>query len=57
MSHPATICMPKSLSRLVEQPAAVTAGYEWMHAIRWGVVVDRVVWTAITVVLAWYFWP
>jgi hypothetical protein len=49
--------MPKSLSRLVEQPAAVTAGYEWMHAIRWGVVVDRVVWTAITVVLAWYFWP
>lgn len=44
-------------SPIVDGTALEFIGYEWMHAIRWGVVIDRVVWSAITVVLVLYFWP
>lgn len=44
-------------SLIVDGTAQEFTSYEWMHAIRWGVVIDRVVWSAITVVLVLYFWP
>lgn len=42
---------------IVDGPAPEVTGYEWMHAIRWDAVIDRVVWSAITVYLVWYFLP
>ena len=44
-----------TLAGAAEEPAVAPTGYEWLNAINWGVVLDRLTWSAITAFLGWYF--